>query len=95
MKRWHLWVSVLALALFVFLASRDTLARLAWQHYHSGNIVIALDRHNSTLAMQIGTYYFGGGTYDLATAERAYRKAVAVAIRSARGIFFDKILAVV
>ena len=28
--------------------------------------------------MQIGNYHFGGGAYDLAVAERAYRRAVAI-----------------
>lgn len=75
MKRYHLWVSIAAIAAFGFLLSQDALARLAWQRYGRADIALALNRSDAALAMQIGNYYFNGGAYDLGKAEQAYRRA--------------------
>src|SRR3989344_7428087 len=78
MKRWHVLVSVLVVAVFALLLNQDALARSAWQKYRSPAVALALNRGDAELAMQLGNYYFGNGEYDLVKAERAYRKAVAI-----------------
>ena len=67
---------MLAVAVFVFLFSRDSLARLAWQKYHSPAASLTLAYRDTKLLMQLGNYYFGGGVYDLDKSERAYKKAL-------------------
>jgi len=74
----HFWISIAALAFLAFLLSQDSLARVAWQKYRSSAVALALDRDDAALAMNIGNYSFGGGAYNLAVAERAYRRAVAI-----------------
>ena len=78
MKRWHVLVSVLVVAVFALLLNQDALARSAWQKYRSPAVALALNRGDAELAMQLGNYYFGNGEYDLVKAEKAYRKAVAI-----------------
>jgi len=78
MSRRYLIISAAALAVFAFLLSQDSLARAAWRKYRSPAAALALDQRDARLAMQIGNYHFGGGAYDLAVAERAYRRAVAI-----------------
>lgn len=75
--RWYVWVSIAAVAAFVFLLSRDELTEAAWEQYRWPRVALVISR-DAELAMQIGNYYFGGPAYDLAVAERAYRKAVAI-----------------
>lgn len=75
-RRWHWWVSLVAVALFGFLLSQDALARIAWRQYRKPDAALLLVRRNAELAMQLGGYYFGGGTYDLEKAERAYQRAL-------------------
>lgn len=81
MKRWKIIVLVLAILLFGFLLSRDSLARLAWQKYHSPAAALILVSRDTKLLMNLGNYYFNGtigrSEYNLEKAERAYRKAVA------------------
>lgn len=77
MKRWHIFISIAAIAMLGFLLSQDALARLAWQKYRSPKAALLLVRSDEKLAMSIGNYYFNGQKYDLKKAERAYRKAVA------------------
>jgi len=76
MRKQHIWISLLAVAVFVFLFSRDSLARLAWQKYHSPAASLTLAYRDTKLLMQLGNYYFGGGVYDLDKSERAYKKAL-------------------
>lgn len=84
-QRWYplfLWISVVAVVGFGFLLSQDALAKIAWQKYGRPDVALRLVRSDSELAMQLGSYYFGGtigkSEYDLDKAERAYRRAVAV-----------------
>jgi len=76
MKRWEIIVAVLTIIVFGFLFSRDSLARLAWQKYHSPAASLTLAYRDTKLLMQLGNYYFGGGVYDLDKSERAYKKAL-------------------
>src|SRR3989338_3773712 len=76
MRKQHIWISLLAVAVFVFLFSRDSLARLAWQKYHSPAASLTLAYRDTKLLMQLGNYYFCGGVYDLDKSERAYKKAL-------------------
>jgi len=78
MKRWEIIVLVLAILLFGFLFSRDSLARAAWQKYHSPATALALASQGTKLLMNLGNYYFNGGAYDLARAKKAYEKALRV-----------------
>ena len=82
MKQWHLWVSVAAIAVFGFLLSQDSLAQLALQKYNRPDIALLLNRGDAELAMWLGNYYFNGtlghAEYDLARAERAFQRAVAI-----------------
>lgn len=82
MKRWHLFISIAAIAVFGFLLSQDGLARLAWQKYGRPDIALWLVRQDADFAMLLGNYYFGGtvgkSEYDLEKAERAYQKALRV-----------------
>lgn len=41
-------------------------------------VALALVRQDANLAMQIGSYCFNGGTYDIECAESAYKRAVAI-----------------
>lgn len=77
MSRRRLWIPVAVILLGWFLLSRSGLAKIAWQEHRWPRVALALNR-DASLAMQIGNYYFGGKAYDLAMAERAYRKAVAI-----------------
>lgn len=77
MKPWHLLITVTALLIFLFFGYRDELANIAWKKLHRADFAIALIESDAALARLIGDYHFGLGTYDLARAERAYRKAVA------------------
>lgn len=80
MKLRHLWISIVALAVFGFLLSQDALARFAWRNYGRADIALALVSRDAGLATQVGNYYFGAtlgkSEYDLEKAERAYQKAV-------------------
>lgn len=81
MKKWHLLVSIAIVAIlliFGFLLSQDFLARLFWQKYDLADVALLLNRRDVELALQLGNYYFGGGTYDLDSAKKAYRNAVAI-----------------
>ncbi|OHA02022.1 MAG: hypothetical protein A3C11_00060 [Candidatus Sungbacteria bacterium RIFCSPHIGHO2_02_FULL_49_12] len=78
MKPRHIFVSILAILLMGFLVSQDSFARTAWQKYRWPRAAVVLDRRDAPLAMIIGNYYFSSGAYDLAIAENAYRKAVAI-----------------
>ena len=75
------WVSISALLLFGFLLSQDALARLAWHRLNRPDVALALVRRDAEFAMLLGNYYFGQtlgkSEYDLARAERAFRRAVA------------------
>ncbi|MDP3947377.1 MAG: hypothetical protein Q8Q41_01645 [bacterium] len=61
----------LTLAVFVF---RDQAARLVWR-VSLPELALLLDRSDAALALTVGNYYFGGGTYNLDAAVRAFRKA--------------------
>ncbi|MBI2054951.1 MAG: tetratricopeptide repeat protein [Candidatus Sungbacteria bacterium] len=75
-KHWEIIVAVCLIFLLGFLFWRDSLADAAWQKYRSPAAALALVGRDAGLSMQLGNYYFNGGAYDLAKAERAYRKAV-------------------
>lgn len=76
MKRWGIIVLVFAILFFGFLFSRDSLATIAWQKYHSPAIALALTPKDSKLLMNLGNYYFNGGAYYLKITELAYEKVV-------------------
>ncbi len=57
--------------------SLDPFAESLWKYYPWPRAALALTR-DAGFAMRIGNYYFGGGTYDLDIAGRAYRKAAAI-----------------
>lgn len=76
MKPWHLWISIAAIFIFGILFSQDTLARLAWQKIHRPAMALALLNKDEKLAMQLGSYYFNGGAYNLKRAKTAYKKAL-------------------
>lgn len=76
MKRQHLWISIGAIAVFGFLFSRDSLANLTWQKINRPDIALILLHKDRELAMQLGNYYFGGRTYNLKRAKKAYGKAL-------------------
>lgn len=54
------------------------LASSLWNHYHASSLALALDRTDAPLAFIIGTDAFGGSTYDLSLAMRAFQKATAI-----------------
>ena len=70
-----------------FLTPLPTLvAQFFWLEFHSGPFALALDRGDANLAANIGMYYFGNQRmigsgqhpYDIAFAERALEKAIAI-----------------
>lgn len=77
-KQWPLWFSIGAVVIFSFFISQDVLARFAWQKYHLPRVAITLVRQDASLAFEIGNYYFNSGTYDLAKAETAFKKALQI-----------------
>lgn len=78
MKRWHIYVSILAVFLFGFLFAGDTLAKYAWEEGRMANLALVLNRSDAKLAMELGNYYFNGGAYDLERAEDSYKKAISI-----------------
>lgn len=82
MKKWHLWISIIAIAFLGFLFSQDTLARIALQKYNRLDIALWLVRRDADLAMFIGNYYFngviGGGEYNPDVAKKAFEKAISI-----------------
>ena len=76
MKKWYLITSIGVALVFAFLFSRDSLANLVWQKIHRPNIALILLNKDEKLAMQLGSYYFNGGAYNLAKAKKAYEKAL-------------------
>lgn len=63
---------------FAFLRIETAVARVAWHRYGHPDIAMFFNRDDAKLAMEIGNYYFNGGAYDLAKADRAYQKALAI-----------------
>ena len=74
--KWALAAVVLAAA--GLSAFSDEFAKLAWQRYQNPTPALILSHRNAELAMAIGNFYFGSGSYDLARAKRAYEKAVRI-----------------
>lgn len=73
------WTSAVMCALFISVTvSRDTLARYVWQNYKIPAMAGALNGGDANLALQIGNYYFNGGAYDLASAEKYFKKALKI-----------------
>ncbi len=68
-------VVVLAIALIL---GRDGIARAVWQQYQFPIVALKLDQADADLAMQIGSYYFGSGAYDLDRGDAAFSKAIAL-----------------
>lgn len=64
-------IVVAAAAVFVF---RDQAARLAWR-VGLPRPALLFDHSDAGLALEIGSYFFNGGTHDLDAAGRAFRKA--------------------
>lgn len=79
---WSIWFLVAVSLILIFVEKQDTLAKLLWQKYRLSRAAIALVRQDDNLAMQIGNYYFGGGAYNLPTAERAFKKALEINSRA-------------
>ncbi len=85
-------VVFVVVALFLIAGSRlranDQSARWVWHTLGIGQLALALalDQHDARLAVEIGNFYFGQGSYDTGTALAAYRRAVAIdpGIRAAR-----------
>lgn len=75
MRRWHLVFSVIFITFLGFLLAQDFLALIFWQKYHQPAVTLILVQQDASLAMKLGNYFFGGGTYDLDKAETAYKKA--------------------
>lgn len=67
-------VLVIAIGACTFFYS-SAAANVAWNAGFPG-FALALDRSDADLAFKIGDYYYGGGRYDPARAEAAYRKAI-------------------
>lgn len=77
-RHWHVQISAVATLLLVFFGARGTLARIAWEDYRQASLALVLNRNDAGMAFEIGNYYFNGGAYDLARAERAYARALAL-----------------
>ncbi|MDO8561019.1 MAG: tetratricopeptide repeat protein [bacterium] len=80
-KKGPLWFSIGAVVIFSFFLSRDSLARFAWQKYHSANLAFFLDHGDADLALKIGNYYFNvykDGVYDLNKAKKYFNKALEI-----------------
>ncbi len=79
------FVVVLMLAVIAgfFAIQTNTASRYVWRLLHVGGIALSLDRSDAQLAFEIGNYYFGDGAYDLTTAERAFKQALAIDPRQA------------
>lgn len=77
---WSIWFLVVVSLILIFVAKQDALAKLLWQKYGRPDIAVLLVRRDAEFAMLLGNYYFGQtlgkSEYDLAKAERAFRKAV-------------------
>jgi tetratricopeptide (TPR) repeat protein len=66
---------VLVGMLFFYPAS---LSRFFWEELSSPLLALLLPHDDAPLVMEIGTYYFGIGVYDLFRAKHAFQKAVAI-----------------
>lgn len=78
MRRVRLVLGAVFLTALVALLSSGAIAEVAWRRYRVAGPAMNLPHANAALALEIGNYHFGIGAYDLTTAERAYRRALAI-----------------
>lgn len=88
MKKRHLFIFFLTLLALGFFLSQDSLARFLWHNYGFARAALILDRGDAPLAMDIGRYFFNGGTYDMKNAEQAFKKALSINPRIVLGHYY-------
>ena len=60
---------------FTFVTFQAYVAQTLWRWSRQPSVAMFLNPHDAGLAMEIGKYYFNGGTYDLGKAKKAFEKA--------------------
>jgi tetratricopeptide (TPR) repeat protein len=72
-------IFVIVVLILLFLPTLSTqVARVVFSRYRNPDAALFLNYRDVALAMQLGNYYFNGGTYDLEKAERAFTQAVSI-----------------
>lgn len=69
---------VLATAAALLFFDRTALAEIAWNRFRAPQMALIFDVSDASLALNIGIYAFGVGSYDPLLAQQAFQKAVAI-----------------